>query len=375
MPITVDAKAIRSQLRKLGDGVLLLARSKPALSPDLVRAAAEAAEAEESTPWMGSVIVIPAGVVIGLEGPWEDVLAFVEKFAAELGSRTDADVTLGAARHQLTPQWIQAGFPGNDSVSVWMVHHPTLPVNGTPWLVDDVTTRRLATAIAREVELPDATWANLSFDFSLNYTGVSIADAAPDLVRTNDLIGFDTGQRQPQRVYASRFLAPGTISAWFGRPADGVEEVVQAGRRLLLASPGTAVYGGVLMGRPLFQPNRLPLVGESDYRLWSQYWDRIVPDAYGIQILGSAHMERLGDLSGWVTTRLDGGRYLVEAGDLGAWFDAPTPDPAVQAAAREDFAGIILTAEFMEQNPTSETAKGRISTAASRGLFGGGDGQ
>ena len=167
------------------------------------------------------------------------------------------------------------------------------------------------------MELPDATWANLSFDFSLNYTGVSIADAAPDLVRANDLIGFDTGQRQQQRVYATRFLAPGTISAWFGRPADGVEEVVQAGRRLLLASPGMAVYGAVLTGRPLFQPNRLPLVGESDYHLWSQYWDRIVPDAYGIQILGSAHMERLGDLAGWVTTRLDGGRYLVEAGDLG----------------------------------------------------------
>ena len=72
---------------------------------------------------------------------------------------------------------------------------------------------------------------------------------------------------------------------------------------------------------------------------------------------------------------MDGGRYLVEARDLGAWLDASVPDPGVQAAAREDFARIILTAEFMEQNPTSETAKGRISTAASRGLFGGGDGQ
>jgi hypothetical protein len=90
--------------------MLLLARSKPALSADLVRAAANAAEAEESTPWMGSVMVIPAGVVIGLEGPEQDVLAFVQKFAAELGSRTDAEVTLGAARHQLTPQWRPVGL-------------------------------------------------------------------------------------------------------------------------------------------------------------------------------------------------------------------------------------------------------------------------
>jgi hypothetical protein len=147
--------------------------------------------------------------------------------------------------------------------------------------------------------------------------------------------------------------------------------VVEAGRRLLLASPETAVYGAVITGNPYPSPGHLPMVGESDYMLWSQYWDRIVPDAYGAQILGPAHMERIGDLSGWVTSRLDGERYLVEARDLGPWFDASTPDPVVLAAARDDFAGIILTAEFMEQNPTSELAKGRVATAASRGTLSG----
>lgn len=231
----------------------------------------------------------------------------------------------------------------------------------------------MAAAVTHEVELPDATWANIGFDLSLNYAGISVADAAPELVRTNEGIWFDTGQREPLRVYASHFLAPGTMSVWFGRPDGGVSGVVEAGRRLLLASPETAVYGAVLTGKPLFQPRHLPLVGESDYSVWSQYWDRIVPDAYGVQVLGPAHLERVGDLSGWVTTRLEGDRYLVEARDLRAWFDASVPDPVAQAAARDDFAGIILTADFMELNPVSEVARVRVATAASRGSLAGGD--
>jgi len=85
-------------------------------------------------------------------------------------------------------------------------------------------------------------------------------------------------------------------------------------------------------------------------------------------------MERLGDLSDWTTSRLEGDRYLVEARDMGAWFDGPTPEPAVQAAARTDFAGVILRADFMEQNPIYQDVGTRIATAASRGTIFGGKG-
>jgi hypothetical protein len=374
MSVTVDAKAIRSQLRNLGDGMLLVARSKPALSAELVREAAVAAEAEESTPWMGSVMVIPAGVVIGLEGPFEDVSGFVEKLAAELGSRTDAEVTLGAARNQLPPAWLQAGSPGRDSVTTWMVLHPTLsPVNRS-WLVDEEVTRRMAAAVAREVDLPDATWVTLQAELGLNYAGVSIRDAAPELVRTNDEVRFDTGQREQELFYGAKFFAPGIVTAWFGRPHDRVKQVVEAGRRLLLTSAETAVYGAVLTGRPGRTPENLPLVGASDFMLWSQYWDRVVPDAYGVQVLGPEHLERAKDLSGWVTTRLGGDRYLVQARDIDFWFEGDAPDPEVQAAARKDFAGIILTAEFMGQNPLSEPTPSRVATATSRGTLAGGRG-
>jgi hypothetical protein len=203
---------------------------------------------------------------------------------------------------------------------------------------------------------------------------VSIALAAPDLVRTNDIVQFESGRLHPPTVREAQFHGPGTVSLSFGRPAGQVAEIIESGRRLLRASPMTAVYGAVITGRPFAYPERLPLVGGSDYFLWSRFWDRIVPDAYGVQVLGPGHLERAGDLSAWVTTRLDGDRYLVEARDLGPWFDSPVSDPAIQAAARTDFAGLILTADFMEQNPISEEARVRVATASARGTIAGGRG-
>jgi hypothetical protein len=64
----------------------------------------------------------------------------------------------------------------------------------------------------------------------------------------------------------------------------------------------------------------------------------------------------------------------VEARDLDAWFASPAPDPAVQAAARNDFASIILTADFMRLHPIAEGLEIRINSAGARGTLAGGDG-
>jgi len=233
-----------------------------------------------------------------------------------------------------------------------MVHHLSERLVG-PWVVDGTTTRRLAAAVAREVELPDVMWVWIDNQLSLNYAGVSIAEAAPELVRTNEEIWFESARREPLTVRDAHFSGPGTVSVLFGRPPSGVSEVVAAGRRLLVASPQSSVYGAVMTGRPHTTPERLPLVGNNDFH-WSRHWDKVVPDAYGLQVLGPTHLERVLDLSGWVTTRLDGDRYLVEARDLGAWFDGPLPEQAVLSAARHDFAGIILTSDLMQELPSTE---------------------
>lgn len=372
MSVSVDVKSIRSQVRRFGDALLLLARSVPVLDVDLVRAAADAAMPEESTPWIGSVMVIPAGVVVGLEGPADDILTFVDAFAAELGARTDAEVSLGAARPQNEPRWMQDAVPPRDSVSVWMVHHLSERL-AEPWAVDEEATRRVAAAVAAELEPSEVTMVTIDAELTLNYSGVSMTDAAPQLLKTNNLISFSVGRRSPLTSMLAHFYGPGMVSVWLGRPTEGPLVVVASGRRMLVASPESAVYGALLIGRPLTTPEDLPFVGNNDYFHWSRYWDRVVPDVYGVQVLGAQHLEHAKDLSGWMTTRLDGGRLLVEARELGAWYEG-VPDPDMLAAARDDFRGVILTADLMRQLPGTPGTERRWETATRQGTLAGGRG-
>jgi hypothetical protein len=368
----VDVKSIRSQVRRFGDALLLLARSAPALDAEVVRAAAVAAMPEESTPWIGSVMVIPAGVVVGLEGPADDIVSFVDAFAAQLEARADAEVSLGAARPQNQPRWMQDAVPLDDSVSAWMVHHLSDRLD-EPWAVDRAATQRIAASVAAELEPSEVTTVTIDAELTLNYSGVSIADAAPELLKTNNRISFAVGRRSPLHSERAYFIGPGIVSVWLGRPTDASLGVVAAGRRMLVASPGSAVYGALLIGRPLTTPEDLPFVGNNDYFHWSRYWDRVVPDVYGVQVLGSNHLEHARDLSGWMTTRLDGGRFLVEARELGAWYEG-VPDPDMLAAARDDFRGVILTADLMRQLPGTPGTERRWETATRQGTLAGGRG-
>ena len=372
MPVSVDPKSIRSQVRRFGDALLLMARSVPVLDAGVVRAAADAAMPEQSTPWIGSVMVIPTGVVVGLEGPADDIVRFVDAFAAELETRTDLEVSLGAARPQSEPRWMQEAAPGRDSVSVWMVHHLSERL-AQPWAVDAETTRRIAGAVAAELEPSEVTMVTIDAELTLNYTGVSITDAAPQLLRTNSWVSFGLGRRMPDRNPQVYFVGPGAVSVQLGRQAGGPMELVASSRRMLVASAGSAVYGAVVVGRWVSSPEGLPFVGSNAYHHWSRYWDRIVPDVYGIQVLGTKHLEHAKDLSGWVTTRLDGGRFLVEARDLGAWYQS-VPDAQLLAIARDDFQGIILTSDLMRQLPCSPMTDGLWKIATSQGTLAGGPG-
>jgi hypothetical protein len=370
--VSVDVKSIRSQVRRFGDALLLLARSEPVLDVEVVRAAAVAAMPEESTPWIGSVMVIPAGVVVGLEGPADDIVSFVDAFAGELRARTDAEVSLGAARPQNQPRWMQDSVPLDDCVSAWMVHHLSDRPN-EPWAVGEEDTRRLAAVVAVELEPSEVTTVTIDAELTLNYSGVSIADAAPELLKTNNRISFAVGRRSPLHSERAYFIGPGIVSVWLGRPTDASLGVVAAGRRMLVASAESAVYGAVLVDRPLSHPEGLPFVGSGNYFRWSRHWDRVVPDVYGVQVLGPKHLEHVKDLSGWVSTRLDGGRFLVEARDLGAWYEG-VPDPDLLAAARVDFGGIIFTAELMRQLPSDPLFERLWETAAREGTLAGGRG-
>ena len=109
--------------------------------------------------------------------------------------------------------------------------------------------------------------------------------------------------------------------------------------------------------------NHYPAPPQNTNSTWTRHrhlWERFVPDANGIQLLTTHHVERARDLSGWTVTPAGTDRWLVEAADLGAWFGPTTsdemvanqwPDPAVLAQARSDFGPLILTPQSAEENP------------------------
>ncbi len=94
-------------------------------------------------------------------------------------------------------------------------------------------------------------------------------------------------------------------------------------------------------------------------RLGAAFEDRLVPDAFGLQLLGEGYRARIPDGPDWVHTAVNANAVLVEHGDPEAWFDgqlvpfggqpltslvegtAPIPD--LVKRARKDFEPILFT--------------------------------
>jgi hypothetical protein len=96
-------------------------------------------------------------------------------------------------------------------------------------------------------------------------------------------------------------------------------------------------------------PSRLSQLGEA-------FEDLYVPDAFGIQLLGTGFAGRIPTGSDWLQTRLDGERVLLEHRDLDLWLRGPRledallgikpPDADLLAAARADFAPLLFSDEI-----------------------------
>ena len=89
-------------------------------------------------------------------------------------------------------------------------------------------------------------------------------------------------------------------------------------------------------------------------------WASFVPDAFGIQVLTTEHLQRAHDLTSWTVDEIDPNRWIVRARDLTSWFAVPDgislaqerfPSPAVRAQARDDFGAMILTRAAAKANP------------------------
>ena len=91
------------------------------------------------------------------------------------------------------------------------------------------------------------------------------------------------------------------------------------------------------------RPPRLP--GDIYYRRTPHLERTLVPDAYGIQLLTRAHLDRQPDLSDWRVEEVAPGRYLVTAKQLNAWFGPREPNDATLEKARHEFGSLIIDEE------------------------------
>jgi hypothetical protein len=123
------------------------------------------------------------------------------------------------------------------------------------------------------------------------------------------------------------------------------------------------------MGRLWRQPQRMVLLEngkahrfDDAYRLargsrLPQYYrhrrhldQEVLPDAFSWQVIGERHLEKSGDLSGWVLTKLGDFRYVLEAPSIQGWL-VPDPEdasrvrvsPEVLQEARDRFGSMIYS--------------------------------
>ncbi|MFD9686802.1 hypothetical protein ACFWXO_13705 [Kitasatospora sp. NPDC059088] len=111
-------------------------------------------------------------------------------------------------------------------------------------------------------------------------------------------------------------------------------------RLAYVAMTPTWAFGWEDRGRDL---PPLPAVPAHALRGNTPLWGRKVPDAHGIQLLSSAHLDQASDLSDWQITEVHKDRFLVEAPDPAAWFGPGGPAAAVIEQARADFGQLIVT--------------------------------
>jgi len=179
---------------------------------------------------------------------------------------------------------------------------------------------------------------------------VQLTSAAPDRFRTFALTAW-TG-----RV--------GLIEGGAAAKEDWQSSVRHLTKAMGASAPWT-VYGflkrgslrvGAVLGMSLPSdwldiPHMNALVQERE-----AFEDRLVPDAFGAQLLSAGHREHIPDGPDWRVEALASGRFLVEHVAPAAWFDGSLvrfgghpnpyynpfpPTPTVLARAREDFDPIL----------------------------------
>ena len=311
----------------------------------------------------------PVGVVTSVDGveSEEQLQEWLQDLALRLEAR-GVTGTLQGVTATYYPRWLEPAavtqHPGPTLFVAWSDDRyamATDPERATGWYLPAEDTIRICDLLARWVEPggPDIYLSRGTFTFRVT-DGSTVADVLRSSVTADGqtsvlrlldaqqtgryadlgaggecaLQTLDHNQPWTIRVDEARTAAvalPDLVDQAFIRPA-------------LPIAPGWT-----LIDLPLPLPHSD--VSRTDVHYAKHLLHEYVVDAHGIQVLRDAHLQKAGDLSRWTVTDLGHGRHLVEARDLGAWYADEVPDPDVLAAARKDFAGMLLTKQVIAEHP------------------------
>jgi hypothetical protein len=113
-----------------------------------------------------------------------------------------------------------------------------------------------------------------------------------------------------------------------------------------------------------WRPPLLPRVPVTYSRRPPHLERTLVPDAYGIQLLSRAHLDRAPDLREWQVEEVAPGRYIDTSKQLDAWFGPEDPSEDTFEKARREFGSLIMDEEDYDRRLAEELAEENRRRAA-----------
>lgn len=288
----------------------------------------------------------------------DEALEWFELFARTWGDSVQGSICgapessgpqLGSVGHQLTSLML---YTTGDLLSV--------PVDdrGPIWFVDSDTTldlceRAVAWAYFRGCrQFLDRAWV-------FEVVDLDHASVMADSMQAGGSCRLSCVDRPGgEHVRKVEFRPHGQAGFQTSNPAESWHERLEQVRETLRWTPAQVDLGYITHLRsnyaiwePSVHAQPWPHVEGYQVRDSRPLMKNFTPDAYGIQLLTDAHLERTHDLSAWSITEITPGRHLVEHPDLAAWYADPHPDPQLIEQARADFGEAILTPRAIDENP------------------------
>jgi hypothetical protein len=291
----------------------------------------------------------------------ESVHRWVADFVALLEARGFSG-RLGGAPERKPIALMASGLPPVPTAFLaWSLDHAAIAAGRNQyWGVAADATARIAALADRWARLPAA---QLILRQNIYDIAVDLDDAAAPLARSvseSGMAGIRFFRKQDQHV-TNVSLAFGGQGVFQVVSPENWQQRIARLRDALIALPVDTEQGfirpglrGTLTNAEMDAAQPLPGLKEHDVRYNKHLLDRYLPDAHGIQVVRTAHLDNAHNLTDWHITDLGHGRHLVQAHDLTPWYANPLPDPELHTQARTDFAGTLLTLQIITDNPAPQ---------------------